>query len=89
MNNLKNLAVIIAALAILLSCGEVYNTNYSSPQTEWNNSNNHYEEIISSLTPEQGEFHVYIIDSCEYVGRYSYAFTHKGNCRFCAARSKK
>ena len=34
---------------------------------------------------------VYVIDSCEYVGsRYltsgTSLLTHKGNCRFCAAR---
>lgn len=35
----------------------------------------------------------YIIDSCEYVGRYIGSrcgiLAHKGNCRFCAERRKK
>lgn len=35
----------------------------------------------------------YIIDSCEYVGRYigsrSGILAHKGNCRFCAERRKQ
>lgn len=35
-----------------------------------------------------------VIDSCEYINRYEgghagYRFTHKGNCKFCAERSKK
>lgn len=36
---------------------------------------------------------IYVIDSCEYLGklrRYqSDILTHKGNCKFCAERSKK
>ena len=39
------------------------------------------------------EIKIYIIDSCEYIGNiYSSrgdVFTHKGNCKFCAERSKK
>ena len=36
---------------------------------------------------------LYVIDSCEYIGHIN-AFnrdflTHKGNCKFCAERSKK
>lgn len=39
-------------------------------------------------------FKVIIVDSCEYINRYEgghtgYRFTHKGNCKFCAERSKK
>ena len=37
--------------------------------------------------------YTYTYDSCEYVGTYLYnssaTMTHKGNCRFCAERSKK
>lgn len=36
---------------------------------------------------------LYVIDSCEYIGyvnAFSHDFlTHKGNCKFCAERSKK
>ena len=36
---------------------------------------------------------LYIIDSCEYIGLvYGFSsdkLTHKGNCKFCAERSKK
>lgn len=42
-------------------------------------------------TLDQAQLEVYIVDSCEYVGMragYAYGlFTHKGNCRFCAARA--
>lgn len=35
---------------------------------------------------------LYVIDSCEYIGHInafnSDILTHKGNCRFCAERSK-
>jgi len=36
---------------------------------------------------------LYAIDSCEYIGDingfHSDVLTHKGNCKFCAERSKK
>ena len=40
-----------------------------------------------------GNVYTYTIDSCEYIGRLqggdnSWA-AHKGNCKFCANRSKK
>lgn len=38
-------------------------------------------------------FYTYEYDSCEYVGNSlinnNAIFTHKGNCKFCAERSKK
>ena len=39
-------------------------------------------------------FHTIIVDSCEYIFKYcgyqrGYAFSHKGNCKFCSERSKK
>lgn len=37
------------------------------------------------------EFEIMEIDSCEYVVKYydmNYFFSHKGNCKFCAERSK-
>ena len=40
-------------------------------------------------------FEVIIVDSCEYLNKFygdghsGYRFTHKGNCKFCAERSKK
>ena len=37
--------------------------------------------------------YTYVIDSCEYVGLitnfHNQFLTHKGNCKFCAERSKK
>ena len=36
---------------------------------------------------------LYVIDNCEYIGHInafnSDVLTHKGNCKFCAERSKK
>lgn len=37
------------------------------------------------------EFEIMEIDSCEYVVKYydmNYFFSHKGNCKYCAERSK-
>lgn len=39
-------------------------------------------------------FEVIVVDSCEYINQFEgghsgYRFTHKGNCKFCAERSKK
>ena len=64
---------IVLLLAIFASCNNKVKT-----KTEVINSN------ISIIT----------IDSCEYVQYYnfnwhSYALVHKGNCKFCAERSKK
>lgn len=42
---------------------------------------------------ELHEMNTYIVDSCEYVGKYvgfrDGILAHKGNCRFCAERRKK
>jgi hypothetical protein len=40
------------------------------------------------------EYRTVEVDGCEYVTKYNgyqrgYMFSHKGNCKFCAERSKK
>ena len=40
------------------------------------------------------EYRTVVVDSCEYIVKYNgyqrgYMFSHKGNCKFCAERSKK
>jgi hypothetical protein len=40
------------------------------------------------------EYKIIVIDSCEYIEKYNgynsgMNFSHKGNCKFCAERSKK
>lgn len=60
--------------------------------------------LIVSCTPQprttnlpviDGEYHLIVIDSCEYVmfengqpNNYNYglSITHKGNCKYCTAR---
>lgn len=41
----------------------------------------------------EANFYTYEYDSCEYVGTKMYwnssVLVHKGNCKFCAERSKK
>jgi hypothetical protein len=41
----------------------------------------------------EDDFYTYTYDSCEYVGTKMYwnsaVLVHKGNCKFCAERSKK
>lgn len=37
-------------------------------------------------------YHVDVIDSCEYISAgtgYGWAFTHKGNCKFCKNRQSR
>jgi hypothetical protein len=47
----------------------------------------------TSTTINGREMKIYIIDSCEYIGTIhgsnADVITHKGNCKFCAERSKK
>lgn len=50
------------------------------------------EQQIKQEINWQG-FEIIVIDSCEYINQYEggyvgYRFTHKGNCKFCAERSK-
>ncbi len=47
---------------------------------------------FDGYSPRQEEFTIITIDSCEYLlARYdrSRMISHKGNCKFCAERSKK
>ena len=52
--------------------------------------------IISKIEALDGvgvrEIRLYVIDSCEYIGHINVFhgdfLTHKGNCKFCAERSK-
>jgi hypothetical protein len=47
-------------------------------------------EVVSSLNDK--DIKIYVIDNCEYVGDVRGGsrdfLTHKGNCKFCAERSK-
>lgn len=47
----------------------------------------------STTTINGRQIQIYTIDSCEYVGTIfgsgSDVLSHKGNCKFCAERSKK
>lgn len=47
----------------------------------------------TSTTINGREMIIYIIDSCEYIGTVygsnADVLSHKGNCKFCAERSKK
>jgi hypothetical protein len=49
------------------------------------------EETITKINGRP--ISVYVIDSCEYIGNvyggHGDMITHKGNCKFCAERSKK
>lgn len=51
------------------------------------------EQKQTDFTINGSELKIYIIDSCEYIGKIyggnTDAFTHKGNCKLCAERSKK
>lgn len=85
----KTAIALSTMLVAVIFCGCQQNpdtrvvTNAKSFDVVWsNNMGNQYEE----------EFTVVEIDSCEYLtGQYdrSRFVTHKGNCNFCAERSKK
>ena len=49
------------------------------------------EETITTINGRKMK--IYTIDSCEYIGTIhgsnADVITHKGNCKFCAERSKK
>ena len=51
------------------------------------------EKYATEYEINGSQLQIYIIDSCEYIGWvYGYnsdKLTHKGNCKFCAERSKK
>jgi hypothetical protein len=52
--------------------------------------NKNQNKIQSSNFEVNGiNYDVIIIDSCEYLNNISYRFfTHKGNCKYCAKRTK-
>ena len=73
--NLLKSAMLIVAIIIISSCHPI-NSGTSIM------NNNSSIERVSIVT----------IDSCEYIQFYTYAhyaITHKGNCKFCAERTKK
>jgi hypothetical protein len=51
------------------------------------------EYTATATTIAGREIEIYIIDSCEYIGNIyggnADMLAHKGNCKFCAERSKK
>ncbi len=70
-----------ALLVAVIFCGcEEQQTSYDKQSTIYSN-----EQMLDAK--------IYIIDSCEYIGKLRGAntdiLTHKGNCKFCAERSKK
>lgn len=56
-------------------------------------SNGSIDTPTDEITGEDN-FHVKVIDSCEYIFKYAgyqrgYIFAHKGNCKFCAVRHSR
>lgn len=69
-------AILLLAAVFCQSCSQVTENNPSVPNADKN-------------------YKIEIIDSCEYIVRengmttfknYSFSITHKGNCKYCAAR---
>lgn len=50
------------------------------------------EQKQTDYTINGSQLEIYIIDSCEYIGKVyggnSDKLTHKGNCKFCLQRKK-
>jgi hypothetical protein len=77
----RTFAFAYVLLVALIFCGcEGQTTSYDKQPTIYSNE-------------EMADVKIYVIDSCEYIGKLrgyqSDILAHKGNCKFCAERSKK
>ena len=74
---LSHVAYLLLVAFVFCGCEE---TSYDEQQTIYSNG-------------EMSDLKIYVIDSCEYVGKLrgynTDVITHKGNCKFCEGRSKK
>ena len=87
MKKIKNIVIVLFLICLVVACGE--STTKDKPKKASTRIEN---GIPNVLTPD-GDFHVYDIDSCEYItyriGSNGGLLTHKGNCKFCKERNKK
>lgn len=82
---MKKLFIITITLLILNSCSSNLNKRP-------------YDDIYPIISKVQSNnetivnIRLYIIDSCEYIGRVNNTFadylTHKGNCKYCLQKTK-
>lgn len=89
-NNLLTLAIayLLVAAVISFGCNEQHKQK-DDPSPVNNLDVQWFDKYGES---HEQEFTVIQIDSCEYLLSQhtgSRMFSHKGNCKFCAARSKK
>lgn len=81
---MKNILLLIFAI-LLLGCND-------KPDNDTIKLENKLIKI--NVDNEDLQLHIYVIDSCEYIGHLSdYApacyLVHKGNCTYCKFRNKK
>jgi hypothetical protein len=73
----KTTILIVLATFIFYGCFETKNVTV--------------EETLTKISGRP--ISVYVIDGCEYIGNvyggHADMLTHKGNCKFCAVRSKE
>ena len=76
----RTFAFAYVLLVAVIFCGCEGQTSYDKQPTIYSNE-------------QMADVKIYVIDSCEYIGKLrglqSDILTHKGNCKFCAERSKK
>ena len=98
MKNLKTklsytLYILLVAF-LFCGCTETV-TNETIKRTKYINIET---EVIVKKINSSGDFEIVTIDACEYIvfdrwhgggGNNSGGLTHKGNCKYCAERSKK
>ena len=89
-NQLIAFAYVLLVAVFLVGCEK------ETPSKE-NVTINKNHPLIDKIEPLIGddcrEIHLYVIDSCEYIGYinnfHQDFLTHKGNCKFCLARNAK
>jgi hypothetical protein len=75
--------VVLRGIFLTLLCAVIFSGCNPQPQN-------------GSTETSNGDFVIKVIDSCEYIEYDNgimeyrvYSLTHKGNCKFCAERSKR
>ena len=82
--------IYILSLVFLVSCSSEPEIDVTE-DTETSNDEGGYVMFEYGTVDE---YHIQEIDGCEYIlvngsDAHEPAFTHKGNCKFCAERNKK
>jgi len=94
---MKKISSLIVVLFLVFSC--VNSNTVETSKVEYNKlkgveqDNPLITKIKAQYCDEYREIHLFVIDSCEYIGYinnfHQDFLAHKGNCKFCAKRKTK